>query len=87
MDKVNIKCVCVDGSIVIGRRESLVYHIGLGSPPSFKIFEERTSILSRKVNNDKIGDIVWFSEVDDKNIVHFNGEILTFTVMLIKKSS
>ena len=81
IDKVHLKCNCSDDSFVNGRRESFFFSFSLSAPPGFK---EPTSILFKTVSEDKIGDITLYIE-DDNNIVEFNGETLTFTVMLIRR--
>ena len=40
IDKVHLKCDCIDGSIVNGVRESILYSIALSSPPSHIIYKE-----------------------------------------------
>ena len=36
-DKVHLKCDCVDGSIVNGIREQIVFSFNLSAPPGYKI--------------------------------------------------
>ena len=44
-DKVHLKCDCVDGSIVNGIREQILFSFNLSSPPGYKIMKEPNIIL------------------------------------------
>ena len=43
-DKFHLKCDCVDGSIVIGIREQILFSFNLSAPPGYKIIKEPTTI-------------------------------------------
>ena len=45
-DKVHLKCDCVDGSIVNGIREQILFSFNLSAPPGYKIIN--LDIKSRK---------------------------------------
>ena len=53
-DKVHLKCDCVDGSIVNGIREQILFSFNLSSPPGYKIIKEPNIILYKK-NKQKQG--------------------------------
>ena len=38
IDEIHLKCDCVNGPIVIGVREPILYSFALSSPPGHKIF-------------------------------------------------
>ena len=40
-DKVHLKCDCVDGSIVIGIREQILFRFNLSAPPGYKIIKSQ----------------------------------------------
>ena len=40
IDKVHLKCVCINGSIVIGVRKPILFSFGLSSPPAQKNFSQ-----------------------------------------------
>ena len=84
IDKVHLKTDCIDGSIINGVRESILYSFSLNANPGYKIFKEPSQILFKKVNKDKIGQITFYLEDDDGYSVNFKGETLTFTILLIK---
>ena len=39
IDKIHLKCDCIQGSIVNGTREPILYGFALSSPPGHKIFK------------------------------------------------
>ena len=44
-DKVHLKCDCVDGSIVNGIREQILFCFNLSAPPRYKIIKEPNNIF------------------------------------------
>ena len=44
-DNVHLKCDCVDGSIVNGIREQILFLFNLSAPPEYKIIKEPTTVL------------------------------------------
>ena len=47
-DKVHLKCDCVDGSIVNGIREQILFSFNLSAPPGYKIIKEPNNFLYKK---------------------------------------
>ena len=47
-DKIHLKCDCVDGSIVNGIREQILFSFNLSAPPGYKIIKEPNIILYKK---------------------------------------
>ena len=84
IDKVHLKCDCVDGSIVNGIRESILFSFNLSKPPGYKIIKEPTTILYKKINRTKLDRITFYLEDTDHNPVDFIGESVTFTLQIIK---
>ena len=84
IDKVHLKCDCVDGSIVNGKRESILFSFNLSSPPGYKIIKEPTTILYKKINQTRLDHIRFYLEDSNHNPVDFNNESLTFTIQIIK---
>ena len=84
IDKVHLKCDCIQGSIVNGVREPILYSFALSSPPGHKIFKEPRVKLFKKINKSVLSHITFFLEDDDKKPVDFIGEIISFTCQLIK---
>ena len=48
IDKIHLKCVCINGSIVNGFREPILYSFALSSPPGHKIYKEPRIKLFKK---------------------------------------
>ena len=83
-DKVHLKCDCVDGSIVNGIREQILFSFNLSAPPGYKIIKEPNIILYKKINKTRLDSIQFFLEDSNHKSVDFNGETLTFTIQIIK---
>ena len=84
IDKVHLKCDCIQGSIVNGCKEPILYSFGLSSPPGFKIFKEPRVKLIKKVKKSVLSHITFYLEDDDHKPVDFHNETITFTCQLIK---
>ena len=84
IDKVHLKCDCVDGSIVNGTREPILYSFALDQPPGHKIYKEPKVKLFKKINRRVLSHIIFYLEDDDYKPVDFNGETISFTCQLIK---
>ena len=61
IDKVHLKCDCVDGSIVNGKREPILFSFGIDEPPGYKLFIHPNIILYKKVNKERIDGIYFLS--------------------------
>ena len=48
IDKVHLKCDCIDGSIMNGTREPILYSFALDQPPGHKIYKEPKVKLFKK---------------------------------------
>ena len=83
-DKVHLKCDCVDGSIVNGIREQILFSFNLSAPPGYEIIKEPTTVLYKSINKTRLDTIQFFLEDSNHNPVDFNGETLTFTIQIIK---
>ena len=84
IDKVHLKCDCVDGSIVNGIQEQILFSFNLSSPPGYKIIKEPNIIFYKKINKTRLDSIQFLLEDSNHNPVDFNGETLTFTIQIIK---
>ena len=84
IDKVHLKCDCIDGSIVNGTREPILFSFALSSPPGHKIYKEPRVKLFKKVNKFVLSHITFYLEDDDHKPVDFNSETVSFTCQLIK---
>ena len=84
IDKIHLKCHCIQGSIVNGIREPILYSFDLSSPPGHKIYKEPRVKLFKKINKSVLSHITFYFEDDDHKPVDFNGETVSFTCHLIK---
>ena len=84
IDKIHLKCDCIQGSIVNGIREPILYSFALSSPPGHKIYKEPRVKLFKKVNKSVLSHIIFYLEDDDHKAVDFNNETISFTCQLIK---
>ena len=84
MDKVHLKSDCIQGSIVNGVREPILYSFSLSSPPGHKIISQPRVKLFEKVNKSVLSHIRFYLEDDDYKPIDFNGETISFTCQLIK---
>ena len=50
IDKIHLKCDCIQGGIVNGIREPILYSFALGSPPGHRIYNEPRIKLFKKIN-------------------------------------
>ena len=83
-DKVHLKCDCVDGSIVNGIREQILFSFNLSSHTGSKIIKEPNIILYKKINKTSLDSIQFFLEDSNHNPVNFSGKTLTFTIQIVK---
>ena len=84
IDKVHLKCDCIQGSIVNGIREPILYSFALSSPPGHKIYKEPRIKLFKKINKSILSHITYYFEDDDYKPVDFHNETVSFTCQLIK---
>ena len=84
IDKVHLKTDCIDGSIMNGFRQPILYNFALDQPPGCKIYKEPKVKLFKKINKSVVSHIRFYLEDDDYKPVDFNGEMISFTCQLIK---
>ena len=84
IDKIHLKCDCIQGSIVNGIREPILYSFALSHPPGHKIYKEPRIKLFKKINKSVLSHITFYFEDDDHKTVDFNNEPISFTCQLIK---
>ena len=84
IDKIHLKCDCIQGSKVNGVREPIFFSFALSSPPGHKIYKEPTVKLFKKINKSILSHITFYFEDDDYKPVDFHNETVSFTCQLIK---
>ena len=83
-DKIHLKCDCIQGSIVNGIGEHILYSFALSSPPGHKIYKEPRVKLFKKINKSVPSYITFYIEDDDHKAVDFNNANISFTCQIIK---
>ena len=84
IDKIHLKCDCIQGSIVNGIREPILYSFALSLPPGHKIYKKSKVKLFKKINKSILSHKNFYFEDDHHKPVDFNGETISFTCQLIK---
>ena len=83
-NKIHLKTDVIDGSVVDGVRQPILYSFVLHKPSGYKIFCEPETIHYKKINKSLLNTLTFYSEDDNNKEVDFNGETLTFTLQMIK---
>ena len=84
IDKVRLKYDCIQGSILNGIRQTILFSFALDQPPGHKIYKEPKIKLFKKINKLVLSHRTFYLEDDDYKPVDFNGETISFTCQLIK---
>ena len=84
INKIHLKCDCINGSIGNGVREPILYSFALSSPPGHKIYKEPRIKLFKKVNKSVLSLVTFYLEDDDYKSLDFNKETVSFTCQLLK---
>ena len=83
-NKIHLKCDVIDGSVVNGLRQPILYSFVLDKKPGYKVFSEPETIHYKKINKSVLNTITFYLEDDNNKEINFKGEILTFTLQMIK---
>ena len=83
-NKIHFKADVIDGSVVVGVRQPILYSFVLDKPSGYKVFCEPETIHYRKINKPVLNTITFYLEDDNNEEVDFNRETLTFTLQMIK---
>ena len=83
-DKIHLKCDCLQGSLVNGIREPILYSFALSSPPGHKIYKEPRIKVFKKIEKSVLSHITFYFEDDDYKLVDFKGGTISFTCQINK---
>ena len=83
-NKIHLKCDVIDGSVVNGLRQPILYSFLLDKKPGYKVFSETETIHYKKINKSVLNTITFYLEDDNNEEVNFNQETLTFTLQMVK---
>ena len=82
--KINLKCDAIDGSVVNGLRQPILYSFVLGKPSGYKVFREPETIHYKKISKSVLKSITFYLEDDNNEAANFNEKTLSFTLQMIK---
>ena len=74
----------MDGSKMSGLRQPILFDVVLDKPAGYKVFCQPETIHFNKLNKSVLNIVTFFLEDEKNEEVYFNGEMLTFTLDLIK---
>ena len=78
-NEIHLKFDVVDGSVVNGLRQPILYSFLLDKPVGYKVFSQPETVHYKKIIISILNTITFYLEDDDDNEeVDFNGETLTF---------
>ena len=83
-NKIRLKCDAIDGSVVDGVRQPILYSFVLDKKPGYKVFSEPETIHYKKINKSVLNTITFYLEDDNNKEVDFNQETLNFTLQMNK---
>ena len=81
---IYLKTNVIDGSVVNGIREPILFSFVINKPSGYKVFCEPETIHYKKINKSVLNTITFYSEDDKNEEVNFNGETLTLFLQMIK---
>ena len=82
-NKLHLKCAAIDGSVVDGVRQPILYSFVLVKPSGYKVFCEPETLHYKKLIKSVLNMITFCLEDDNNEEFNFNGKTLTFTLQLI----
>ena len=83
-NKIHLKCGAIDGSVVNGVRQPILYSFVLDKPSGYKVFSEPETIHFKKINKSVLNTRTFYLEDNNNKVVGFNQETMTFTLQMIK---
>ena len=83
-NKINLKCDCIDGSVVDGLRQPILYSFVSDKKLGYKVFSQPETKHYKKIRKSVLNTITFYLEYHNKKVVNFNRETLIFTLQMIK---
>ena len=84
VNKIHLKYDIIQGGVVNGVGQPILYSFVLDKEPGYKVFCEPETIHFEKINKSVLNTITFYVEDDNNKEVDFNPETLTFTLQMIK---
>ena len=82
-DKTQLKCDVIDGSVVNGFRQPILYKFVSDKKPGYKVFSEPETKHYKEINKSVLNRRTFYVENDSNEEINFNGETLTFILQVI----
>ena len=79
-----MNCDVIDGSVVLGFRQPILYSFVSDRKTGYKVFSQSESIHYKKINRSVLNAITFYLEDDKNEDVDFIQETLTFTLQIIE---
>ena len=79
-----MKCDVIDGAIVDGLKQQIIYSFILDKPPGYKVICKRETKTIKKLYKSVLNTITLCLQNNKNKEVDFNAETLTFTLQLKK---
>ena len=83
IDKIHLKSNVIDGFVVNGKREPIIFSFVLDKSSGYKVFCEPGTIHYRKINISVL-NTTFYLEKNNFEEVDFNGQTVTFTLQMIQ---
>ena len=83
-NKIHLRCDVIDGSVVNGWKQPIVFNFVLDKKPGYKIFCEPETIHYKKIIKSILNTRTFYLGDHNNEVVDFNGETLTLTLKMIK---
>ena len=83
-NKIPLKTDCIDGSIISGLRQPVLYPFVSDKLPGYRVFSQLEAVHFKKINKPVLNTITFCLEDDNNEVGDFNGETWTFTLQMIK---
>ena len=84
IDEIQLKCDVLDGIVVNGSKQPILYSFVLDKPAGYKVFSQLKRVIIKKISKWVLNTITLYLEDVNHEDSNFNGETLTFTLQKIK---
>ena len=84
INKIHLKCNCIDGCIQDGLRQPILFSFVLDKPSEYKVFCRPETINYKKISTSVLNTIPFYLKDDSNEEIDFNRETLTFALQMIK---
>ena len=84
IDKIHLKCDCINRTVVNGIRQPILYRFSLDKPTGHWISDEPRVKLFKKINKSVLSHITIYLKDNKYKPVDFIGEKISFTCQLVE---